>query len=71
MHIILLQFVFQENKTEIGNHELTRIVGQQWNNLSAEEKQVEFFFIHKIVYVRPSFVLLAAPLSVYNMYFVR
>ncbi|KAF6029855.1 hypothetical protein EB796_011853 [Bugula neritina] len=29
----------KENNADIGNHELTRIVGQQWNNLSTDEKQ--------------------------------
>ena len=32
--------MLQEHNADIGNHELTRIVGQQWNNLSSDEKQV-------------------------------
>ncbi|XP_067932522.1 uncharacterized protein [Watersipora subatra] len=38
---------FKDHKTEIGNHELTRIVGQQWNKLSTEEKQVFYNLYEK------------------------
>ena len=42
--------VIQEQKEEIANHELTRRLAQQWNNLTQDEKKVcSYIYISYLV----------------------
>lgn len=33
---------FQDHKEEMAHHEMTRRLAQQWNNLSQDEKKVQY-----------------------------